>query len=67
MSTTILGNKIDFPICIAPTAVQKLAHPDGEIATAKGNYIVKFLILISCLLYPCGTLIILTLLNAIAP
>ena len=37
MSTTILGDKIDFPICISPTAVQKLAHPDGEIATAKGD------------------------------
>ena len=37
MSTTILGEKIDFPICVAPTAMQKLAHPDGEIATAKGS------------------------------
>ena len=39
MSTSILGDKIDFPICVAPTAVQKLAHPDGEIASAKGNYV----------------------------
>ncbi len=37
MSTTILGEKIDFPICVAPTAMQKMAHPDGEIATAKGS------------------------------
>jgi (S)-2-hydroxy-acid oxidase len=37
MSTTILGEKIDFPICVAPTALQKLAHPDGEIATVKGS------------------------------
>ena len=35
-STTILGEKIDFPICVSPTAMQKMAHPDGEIATAKG-------------------------------
>jgi isopentenyl diphosphate isomerase/L-lactate dehydrogenase-like FMN-dependent dehydrogenase len=42
MSTTILGEKIDFPICIAPTALQKLAHPDGEIATAKGKCIFIF-------------------------
>ncbi|XP_028417849.1 hydroxyacid oxidase 1-like [Dendronephthya gigantea] len=35
MSTTILGEKIDFPICVAATAMQKLAHPDGEIATAR--------------------------------
>ena len=37
MSTTILGNKIDFPVCVAPTALHKLAHPDGEVATAKGR------------------------------
>ena len=33
--TTILGVKIASPICIAPSAMQKMAHPDGEIATAK--------------------------------
>ena len=37
MSTTILGHKIDFPVCVAPTALQKLAHPDGEVATARGR------------------------------
>lgn len=26
-----------MPIGIAPTAMQKMAHPDGELATAKGN------------------------------
>lgn len=36
-STTILGHKIAFPIGIAPTAMQRMAHPDGEIATAKGS------------------------------
>ncbi len=35
METTILGDKISSPICIAPTAMQKMAHVDGEIATAK--------------------------------
>ena len=41
-STTILGQKIAFPICAAPTGFQKVAHPDGELATARGkpsNYI----------------------------
>ncbi len=33
--TTVLGCKIPSPICIAPTAMQRMAHPDGEIATAK--------------------------------
>lgn len=39
METTILGDKIDFPICIAPTASQRMAHPDGEIANAKGQLV----------------------------
>lgn len=33
--TTILGVKVDSPICLAPTAMQRMAHPDGEIATSK--------------------------------
>ena len=37
LSTTVLGEKVSLPIGIAPTATQKLAHPDGEQATAKGN------------------------------
>ena len=37
MKTAIMGNEIDFPIGIAPTAVQKMAHPEGEVATARGN------------------------------
>ncbi|XP_072028865.1 2-Hydroxyacid oxidase 1-like [Amphiura filiformis] len=35
LSTTILGQRISFPIAISPTAKHCLAHPDGEIATAK--------------------------------
>ncbi|PON93465.1 Alpha-hydroxy acid dehydrogenase, FMN-dependent [Trema orientale] len=35
MSTTILGYKISAPIMIAPTAYQQLAHPEGEVATAR--------------------------------
>eukprot|EP00253_Pinus_taeda_P004320 PITA_04320 len=35
MSTTVLGFKISMPIMIAPTAMQKMAHPDGELATAR--------------------------------
>ncbi|KAJ3292634.1 Hydroxyacid oxidase 1, partial [Blyttiomyces sp. JEL0837] len=34
LSTTILGEKISMPICIAPSAMQKLAHPEGENGTA---------------------------------
>ena len=38
LSTSILGSNIKLPICIAPTAMQKMAHPDGEMATARGNF-----------------------------
>jgi isopentenyl diphosphate isomerase/L-lactate dehydrogenase-like FMN-dependent dehydrogenase len=29
MATTVLGFKISMPIMIAPTAMQKMAHPEG--------------------------------------
>lgn len=35
-TTTILGQKVSTPILVAPTAMQKMAHHDGEIATARG-------------------------------
>ncbi|KAL0398322.1 UNVERIFIED_CONTAM: Peroxisomal (S)-2-hydroxy-acid oxidase [Sesamum radiatum] len=35
MTTTILGFKVSMPIMVAPTAMQKMAHPAGELATAK--------------------------------
>ncbi|XP_039684903.1 (S)-2-hydroxy-acid oxidase GLO1 [Medicago truncatula] len=35
LTTTVLGLKISMPIMIAPTAGQKLAHPEGEYATAR--------------------------------
>lgn len=34
-STSILGVPISFPVLVAPWAFQRLAHPDGEIATAR--------------------------------
>lgn len=35
-SCELFGLKLDLPIAIAPTAMQKMAYPDGERATAKG-------------------------------
>ena len=32
----LLGRELAFPILLAPTAYQKLSHPDGELATVKG-------------------------------
>ncbi|ELT87638.1 hypothetical protein CAPTEDRAFT_3947 [Capitella teleta] len=35
LSTTILGHQISFPVCVAATAMQCMAHPHGEVATAQ--------------------------------
>ncbi|KAK9879805.1 hypothetical protein WA026_006864 [Henosepilachna vigintioctopunctata] len=35
LSTIIQGEKISIPIGISPTAMQRMAHPDGEIANVK--------------------------------
>jgi 4-hydroxymandelate oxidase len=35
LETTILGTRLPFPIALAPTAFQRLAHRDGELATAR--------------------------------
>jgi len=37
MKTTLLGQKVSFPVCVAPSSMHKLAHPDGELATARGK------------------------------
>src|SRR5688572_26938050 len=34
-STTVLGEPVKTPILIAPTAFHRLAHPDGELGTAR--------------------------------
>ncbi len=35
LSTTVLGQKIDLPIFLAPTAMQRLYHHDGDKASAR--------------------------------
>lgn len=35
LSTTVLGTRVAAPILIAPTAYHRLAHPDGEVGTAR--------------------------------
>lgn len=35
MSTTLLGYNLSAPIMVAPTGMHKLAHPEGEVATAR--------------------------------
>ena len=34
-STTLLGTPVSLPVAIAPMAVHGIAHPDGELATAR--------------------------------
>ncbi len=34
MSVTVMGQKLDMPVFCAPTALQRLFHPDGERAVA---------------------------------
>ncbi len=35
-TVTLFGQKLAYPILIAPTAFHKIMHPEGELATAKG-------------------------------
>jgi isopentenyl diphosphate isomerase/L-lactate dehydrogenase-like FMN-dependent dehydrogenase len=34
-SATVLGREVSMPLLVAPTAFQRLAHPDGELATTR--------------------------------
>ena len=33
---SLFGEEVAFPICVSPTAMQCMAHPEGEAATARG-------------------------------
>ncbi|XP_041974540.1 hydroxyacid oxidase 1 [Aricia agestis] len=35
LKTTVLGETVSMPIAIAPSAMQRMAHPDGETANVK--------------------------------
>ncbi|XP_010279700.1 PREDICTED: hydroxyacid oxidase 1 [Phaethon lepturus] len=37
LSTSVLGQKISMPVCVGATAMQRMAHADGEAATAKAQ------------------------------
>ncbi len=49
MATTALGEPVSMPILIAPTSFQGLAHPEGEVATAKAAGAAKTLMTMSTL------------------
>ena len=35
LTTTVLGQRLELPVLLAPVALQRLAHPDGELASAR--------------------------------
>ncbi|KAM4904244.1 LOW QUALITY PROTEIN: 2-Hydroxyacid oxidase 1 [Sylvia borin] len=35
LSTSVLGQRVTVPVCVAATAMQRMAHPHGETATAR--------------------------------
>lgn len=36
IETTILGRRAETPVAVAPTSMQRAAHPDGEVEMARG-------------------------------
>ncbi|HZI88864.1 MAG TPA: alpha-hydroxy acid oxidase, partial [Candidatus Polarisedimenticolia bacterium] len=46
-STRVLGTEVSMPILVAPTAFHRLAHPDGELATARGTGASRTLMVVS--------------------
>lgn len=47
LQTTVLGTPISMPVMIAPTAMQKLAHADGEKATARAAAAIGTIMMVS--------------------
>jgi 4-hydroxymandelate oxidase len=48
-STTVLGQRVASPILIAPTAMHRLGHPGGELATARGAGAAETIMIVSTL------------------
>lgn len=49
LSTTLLGQTLAFPVLVAPMALQRMAHTDGEMATARAAASVKTVLTVSTL------------------
>lgn len=47
LATTVLGTPVSMPILVAPTAMQKLAHPDGECGMARAAEAAQTLMIVS--------------------
>ncbi|HEY7351061.1 MAG TPA: alpha-hydroxy acid oxidase [Ktedonobacterales bacterium] len=48
-STTVLGQRVAAPILVAPTAMHRLGHPEGELATVRGAGAAETLMAVSTL------------------
>jgi 4-hydroxymandelate oxidase len=48
-ATTLLGTPVSSPVAVAPTAIQGLAHAEGEVATARGAAAAGALLILSSL------------------
>lgn len=46
-ATTLLGAELAAPVLVGPTAAHGLAHPDGELATARGTAAAGSLLVLS--------------------
>jgi 4-hydroxymandelate oxidase len=46
-SCTLLGHRLEHPILLAPTSSHLLAHPDAELATARGAAAAKTILIAS--------------------
>ena len=46
-ATTVLGAPVSMPLLVAPLAMQRLLHPDGEVATARAAAAAGTLICVS--------------------
>ena len=49
LSTTLLGQTLALPVLVAPMALQRMAHTDGELATARAATSVKTVFTVSTL------------------
>ncbi len=46
-SATLLGTRVNLPVGVAPTTLQRAAHPDGEVATARAVHEAGSLMVVS--------------------
>ncbi|HEU4365743.1 MAG TPA: alpha-hydroxy acid oxidase [Candidatus Krumholzibacteria bacterium] len=49
LATTVLGESVSMPVLVAPTAFHAMAHPDGELATARAARAAGTLMIVSTL------------------